>query len=362
MERLSPKDFHTVRMLFREKDYQLIIIAVLNQSSPGEIYVDDVQCPTTAFMMSPEGNFLVGNHQNAAFNAHLKHLLVDKMGEAGHIEIQYAPDVWANSVTTLFQIEAPLIFTASYFTLNDLTLSWQTTLPSKWTLCTVDQAFLNRNDIENIEIIKNKIAENWVSRETFFEQGFGLCLLHDKRVVSECLADCVSGTRCEIGISTDPHYQRQGLATLTVAATVAHCQARGLTSIGWHCADSNLGSIKTAEKVGFVKQRTYPIYELIPDQFRNLCANGAYRVFQERWDDAVAAFEMAFSLQDPPARYFYLAAVAHAMIGNYKCARRYLERALTSGVVTCSQIKTDARLASFCATLDGHWLLSTYLP
>ncbi len=352
MEKLPRKSFNKVRTLFGELDYLLIITAVIDQSSPGEIYVDDVELPTAALMISPEGNFLVGDHENESFNAKLKPLLVDIMDEDDDLEIQYAPVEWANRVSELFQIEYPLIFSASYYLLSNLTSPKLPPLPPGWTLHTVNQAFLNREDIENLEIVRKKIDENWVNRETFFDRGFGICLLHDNKLVSECLADCVSGTQCEIGISTDSGYQRQGFASIAVAAIIAHCKARGLTSIGWHCANNNIGSIKTAEKAGFEKQRTYPIFEVIPDSFQNLCANGAHSIFQKHWHEAVELFEKAYSLQEIPSRYSYMVAAAYAMTEDNKHAKLYLEQTLKDGKTTLSQIKADARFTSFCATTN----------
>ncbi len=357
MEKLPQNSFHKVRSLFEKLDYLLIITTVIDQSSPGEIYVDNKDHPTAALMNSPEGIFLIGDHQNEVFNASLKSLLVDIMDGDGDLEIQYAPDKWADSVTELFQIEYPLVFSASYYRLNDLTSPKQPPLPPGFTLHTVDQAFLNREDVENLEIVRNKIDENWVNRETFFDRGFGICLLHNQKLVSECLADCVSGTQCEIGISTDPLYQRQGFASIAVAATIAHCKAQGLASIGWHSANNNIGSIKTAEKAGFIKQHTYPIFLIIPDRFRNLCANGSFRVFQEHWHEAVELFEKALSLQEIPSRYSYMMAAAYAMTEDHEHARLNLKQVLTDGVATPSQIRADARFNSFCATPNWEKLL-----
>jgi RimJ/RimL family protein N-acetyltransferase len=350
MHKLSRSEFQRVRPLFRGLDYQLIITAVLDHTSPGEIYVDDGQVPASALMISPEGNFLVGDAHDASFNAWLKQMLMEKMAPEGAIEIQYEHTHWADCVAALFQIDLPLIFNASYFTFDELRFFWRDLLPPEYSLQMVDRDFLQRRELQNFENVIAKIDANWGSRESFLAVGVGCCLLHQDVIVSECLADCAGGKRCEIGISTEPRYRRRGLAALCVAATVERCLAHGLTEIGWHCANNNLGSVKTAQKVGFRKQFDYPIFEVIPDRFRNLCANGAYHVFLERWPEAAAFFEDAFRLQDAPPRPAYLAAAAHAMGGNHERARIYLEKALAGGAATLSQIEADARFTSFRAT------------
>ena len=59
------------------------------------------------------------------------------------------------------------------------------------------------------------------------------------------------------GIRTHPDYRRRGLAAIAAAAAVEHALAHGYTSVCCHCNVDNRGSIRTAQKVGFVKERDY---------------------------------------------------------------------------------------------------------
>jgi hypothetical protein len=40
--------------------------------------------------------------------------------------------------------------------------------------------------------------------------------------------------------------------------------------VGWHCPVDNLGSIGTAEKVGFEKERDYTMYGVFLDEAEHL--------------------------------------------------------------------------------------------
>jgi RimJ/RimL family protein N-acetyltransferase len=70
---------------------------------------------------------------------------------------------------------------------------------------------------------------------------------------------------CEIGIHTAKE-RRRGLATLTAAATVEYALSNGFSTIGWQCSEDNLGSIGTAEKVGFERERDYAMWYAILKQ------------------------------------------------------------------------------------------------
>ena len=131
-------------------------------------------------------------------------------------------------------------------------IDWRDKIPPGFSIMRVDEAFL-QTPRKNIEDVLNHIENDCVSPQKFLEKGIGFCLIKDTLIVSQCLTDCVSGNKCEIGIRTDSEYRRRGLATITVAATVEYCLKAHFTHIGWHTGIINSGSIKTAEKEGFKK-------------------------------------------------------------------------------------------------------------
>ena len=110
------------------------------------------------------------------------------------------------------------------------------------------------------------MENNWGSTADFLERGFGFVTIYDDEVVSWSLADCVGGDACEIGIRTAETFRRRGLATITVAAAVEYALSNGFAiaeAVGWHCPEDNYGSIGTAEKVGFEKERDYTMYYIL---------------------------------------------------------------------------------------------------
>jgi len=80
------------------------------------------------------------------------------------------------------------------------------------------------------------------------------------QVVSWSLADCRSGDACEIGIHAVKEHRRRGLATITAAAAVEYALSNGYSMVGWQCSEDNLGSVGTAEKVGFERERDYALW------------------------------------------------------------------------------------------------------
>jgi RimJ/RimL family protein N-acetyltransferase len=136
---------------------------------------------------------------------------------------------------------------------------------------------------------------NWGSISDFLQKGFGFCTLHGKKAVSWSTTDCASGNRCEIGIYTHEDHRRQGLATLTTAAIVDYALSYGFSSVGWHCEEYNLPSIKTAEKAGFKLERKYIQYYACANEAFHLEETAQFYFRAKRYKEAIESYEKFFA-------------------------------------------------------------------
>jgi RimJ/RimL family protein N-acetyltransferase len=136
---------------------------------------------------------------------------------------------------------------------------WRSLIPLEFQFVPIDKALLHRTNLTNYAAIADWI-KGWHTTEYFLQHGFGFCLLHGDTIASWCIADCALGDKCEIGVKTDWRYRRRGLATTVVAGTVDYCLSTGFRHIGWHCLDSNAGSLAVAQQVGFGRVHTYCAY------------------------------------------------------------------------------------------------------
>ena len=64
-----------MRNLFQGFDFQVIVRATIEGTSPGKIWVDDTLNPERGFMANTEGWFLAGNPNKSEFNQGLKELV-----------------------------------------------------------------------------------------------------------------------------------------------------------------------------------------------------------------------------------------------------------------------------------------------
>ena len=119
----------------------------------------------------------------------------------------------------------------------------------------IDQALLEREDLANIEQVRDEIRCMWGTAARFYTHGFGFAAIVPGQVICWCTAEYVSDAQCGIGIATDPAYGRQGVASATAARFVQECLRRGISPF-WECAAGNVPSARVAEKVGFERIET----------------------------------------------------------------------------------------------------------
>jgi GNAT superfamily N-acetyltransferase len=237
------KDGETGRVLplLEKVDHALIVNAVVEGTAPGWIMVDDLDSPRALFASTPEGYHLIGSDQDESFKASLAEFITGKIIPEGLtagwavIYLHYYPDDWGRWLEIVFGDLVPLKEYQRYFQLGKLKIDWRQRLPPGYLVRQVDADLLARSDLKNIDALERQAVGNFHSVDGFLRNGFGFCCLHGNTVVSRCMADCVSEQSCEVGIRTDEEYRRRGLATLTVAAAMENCLAKGITKVGWHC-------------------------------------------------------------------------------------------------------------------------------
>lgn len=249
--------------------YNASIPALLDGINPGRVFVDDIEQPTAAYLETVEGNHLAGDAGNTAFvealNGYFRTYYFSH--ENAYIFICMDSEAWDKAA--VFAPRTPATASRRHYVCEELVYQdWWENLPDGFSIRRIDDALLDDQTLDIPGHIRGWINNNWGSGEHYTRYGFGFCTLHGTTVTSWSLADCATRgelKRCEIGIQTREEYRRRGLAAIAAAAAVEHALFNGFAQVGWHCDAENTGSWKTAEKVGFHKERDYRQYFVTPD-------------------------------------------------------------------------------------------------
>jgi RimJ/RimL family protein N-acetyltransferase len=320
---VDPAGYHRLRPVFAELEtIHLQLRAILEGASPGTVYADDSGDPATALAISGRSHYLAGVEKNRVFNVAVHALLPRDTYFVLFCDLTQ----WGHALEQIVEGTYAVRARSRYYELARLkTTAGDVTVPPGLSLERVDVRFLGR-ELEHLDELTDSIRDDWPSLEAFLAHGFGYALRDQDSVITWSLSDYVCEERCEMGIFTHPDYRRRGLGTLTAAATAATGLSRGLTCIGWHCWDNNVGSRGVADNVGFEQKATYEVFiNHWPAMNVTDMSRDEFRAFAQR-------YENEFAVQ-PPASGFphVVAAKAWALSGDRAGCFRHLHRAVDLG-------------------------------
>lgn len=271
MYRLERKDFDKALPLFDRLHFTIAINAIIEGNRLGEIYVDNLNKPKSAFVLATRALacYLVGFPDNEDFNTAVKRLLVEritpKVNRSAYdfFVMRYFPHEWDKKIEEILKNQRPWkSFWIWFDNVEPLNYDWKKGIPVDFSVETIDEEFLNRVELKNFDIIMD-IVLKWSSIDDFLRKGFGFCLTHGSTIVSWCILNKRFRNRCEFAVGTDEAYRNAGFATLMGEALLEYCLSNNLEPC-WHCPTDNLASKAVAEKLGFKKVLIYATYNWFP--------------------------------------------------------------------------------------------------
>lgn len=261
-------EYEIVKSFFVGPEFDLLLSAIQEGNSPAQIWTDDKPNPGSVFLWDKANNvfYLSGGEDNRQFNEDLAGLLERKvipdlrLKHRMDFRLRTTSEAWTSQLFSIFEKADLKQGRYVFFSFKgQVKLDWEDKIPASFELKLIDEDFLFNSRYENIEFVKSEVRQMWPSINRFMKYGFGFSLVTSGKVVSWCTSEYMSKDRCGIGIETLREYQNRGLATIAASAFVEHSLQRNIRP-HWDCDVENLASRRVAEKVGFVKERNYPIH------------------------------------------------------------------------------------------------------
>lgn len=341
LKELKQNEFKRIFPLVDQVDYWLALRAAAEGTNPGQIFVDDVDSPHTCFGLTVEGYLLAGDYHNEKTNDDLRSFLAEQIF-TGNIYVRnkkamflaIIPETWEVKLPELIPTHHIIKRKRYHYVCRAVTFDWRSSIPEGYTVRRVDFTLLNDTRIRFPDILKRwmNIDEQWGTVDNFVEKGVSFCVLHGQKVVSWCSPDCVAGDQIDVGVITHPDHRQRGLAAVSVAATAEYCFDHGFSAVGWHCNAANIGSWKTAEKVGFNREHEYAEYFYVYDLTQHLGELAWHHFQREDYEKSVHYFEQLFAQQkDHPNDTYHIAAEAWAALKNTEKTLAYLRAAADHG-------------------------------
>lgn len=277
---LAKAQYKKARPLFQRLEAtQPMCTAVLEGVYPGKIFVDHPDQPQTAFLSTfltseDEGvwGFLAGHPANVAFNRALNRAIFTREIVGPKTPIVFLtcdPQDWGGMLPAISEPSHLMAMPRRRYVCRELHYDWRVHVPLGFTIQPMSTDLLRRPDLEMPDDVRLTI-EKWRSATDPRFQDFGFAAIHEvsgkASIAGWATIDFVVNGTGDIGFFTLEAYRRRGLASVAAAAALEHGLTHGLSWINWTCAEDNLGSIRTARRLGLQREQDYAMYYFLLDE------------------------------------------------------------------------------------------------
>lgn len=258
MKELLKNEFYLVNSYFTDFNYQLYVKAVLNGTSPGRCFVDNLKNPNSLALQTSEFTVLTGNPSNHDFNEFLLDTLLIPNLDMNPI---YMPVVFTNNEwrKLLLSINGASKVDCQNRLYYSCTNKYNINLledSDKKEYLLLSNEILNEDNYEMPPHMKKWIKSGYPNHD-FLDNGVGAISIYENQIVSWVISDCSFEREIEFGIRTKVNFRRKGFGKKTLSLATKHALDSKYNKIGWHCDDDNIASIKTAESVGYKLKKRY---------------------------------------------------------------------------------------------------------
>jgi GNAT superfamily N-acetyltransferase len=319
--------------------FQPMCTAVLEGVWPGRVWVDDTANPQTSLLITFLGGggaawcFLAGAADNPEFNAAVnKAIFEEKIAGKDVTTFLFtcAPEDWDGQLSAIGKPRAPAPFHRRHYVCRELTYDWRANLPERYAIQPMEISLLKQGDLQLPSGVKTTLG-TWMGIKDQRFQDYGFLVIHEKQAVAWATVDFVTAGKGDLGFETLPEFRKRGLGSVVAAAALEHGIAKGI-EIHWTCAEDNLGSRRSAEKLGLQHERNYVMYPFALDVHTHMAQMAYSKLANGQHREAIALYEQLFAQKaDVPTWAYFDTAQACAALGEAEKALKYLKIAVKQG-------------------------------
>ena len=247
-------DRSKVSSIIKNYQHELTIKSVIENVSPGNVFVDDALSPRSFLIKTPECN-LIGGY---AFDEEFNNSIINEIDY--YDTILCDTDEWQDIIMKIHRNNALKPYTRKYYKRN---VKSKIIVPDT----TVQVKYIYAKDLQSIMYKNKDMVLDWINilnLNDLQKVCLAALIILDDQIVSCSCIDCYIDKSAEIGIKTCKGYERKGYGFLAASALVNELNSNGITDIGWHCMATNIGSQKIAKKCGFSAIYEYPLFSPYP--------------------------------------------------------------------------------------------------
>lgn len=335
MKQLNPQNYSIATQLLLNIHHHTVLKTLLSGSTPGIIYVDNIDSPQVVFSQFKHRAFVSGNP-----NAETIASIPDFIAKTGLDYCQKndislfrltasSPDLMNICITALESYD-PIIADYQCYQFSIIDLIDNIYLPEGFDILSVNEELLQKDFIGKEDLLEEMCSER-ESTKSFLELSFGIAAFYQGELAGWCLSEYNFEKTCEVGIATLSSFQNKGLAKAMTNKFLNLAYNYGINKVLWHCFKSNIASQRTALSTGFTLVEDEQVMMIFPDYAVHFAVHGNQNYESENFTKALYWYQRALREDKPQTWMAWNAACAAANTGQYDLAFKYLNQAIDLG-------------------------------
>ena len=238
--------------IFSEVGSYTYLLSSIDGIVNGELYADDAENPTYAIMLTADGYYPVGNLNGEKVKRELFNL------SQSDVFLDFTGFMFANKqlnrIKEIFGEHTYKFVERNNYKLYESEIKKFDSIEFNNDIVHITPDNIsNFKDYKNYEDFYEECISYWNEYPANSRINFCKVLVKDNSIVSYCYicGESSSENSCELGIETFEEFQRKGYAEIVCREAIKEVIKFNYDHINWHCDVSNIGSNKTALKLGF---------------------------------------------------------------------------------------------------------------
>ncbi len=254
MIKIDKRDYINFYDIFKELGSYTFFLSALDGIVKGELYADNSSNPTYAVMLTADLYYIAGNlsgelFQKEIFSLSQSDAFLDKTGLIFSSEN-------INRIKEIFKEHTyEFIQRSNYQLLKPTDNNLDNTITDAEIIRITPNTISQFKEYVNYKDVHDECKFYWDEYPIDSKIKFTHALVKDNTFLSFCYVcgESSSENSCELGIETFEGFKRKGYAETVCSETIKEIFNIGYDTLNWHCHTHNIGSSKTALKLGFNK-------------------------------------------------------------------------------------------------------------
>ena len=252
MIKIDKRDYINFYDIFKELGSYTFFLSALDGIVKGVLYADHAKNPTYAIMLTADLYYLAGDLSGEQFEQEI-FCLSQSDAFIDHTGLIFSSKN-ISRIKEIFGEHTYEFIKRNNYQLNKSEVNYiDTTIASADIIKITPNTMSKFKEYANYKEVCDECMFYWDEYPIDSKINFANALVKENTFLSFCYVcgESSSENSCELGVETFEGFKRKGYAETICRETIKELIKLGYDKLNWHCHTHNIGSSKTALKLGF---------------------------------------------------------------------------------------------------------------